>query len=501
MPRSPRDRRAAARGLSAQGGIVLMEVLVTVLLLAMVVGALLPLLTSGQQGFDYARRREAMIQSGRVALDKLIREMRAAESFRTLAPGQIGLTLLWGDGTGAEPTVQYSLNGATRNLEYRWSANYDYREQISVQAVNAVLAGYAVALTFNHAALVAAGKSLASGDDVRVRYWTGSAFVELDRVLDPTSAWNTAATRIWFRLQAGIAAAGTDANYYLHYGNLADANPPAYGPNVFLDYQDGTALDGWTRRDALAGVYTPSALNGFVFQSAAGNGFRELTKNVPHGDVEIFWGFWSAATDNADGHDAGVSARLSDTGVGYRVTIADQTNTTLRIRYWTGWSQTGGAIGSVPAATLPGRNYFARFYLVGPLIRAKYWLAGTPEPAVWILSAIDVRAAAGNHYGLADGYQSPENHHHTTVIIRPRVTVEPVLTLGAETAGTRPDVLAPLAGSFRSLTVTCFDASHAAIACTPTPPVRAVQVALVVMDPAGVVPDITLTDQAYRQSP
>lgn len=476
-----------------------MEVLVTVLLLAVVVGALLPLLTSGQQGLDYARRREAMIRNGRVALDKLVREMRAAESFRTIAPGQISLALSWGDGTGAQPTVDYALNGGTNNLEYRWRANYDYREQITVRALNAVAAGYAVALTFNHAALVATGKSLASGDDVRIRYWNGASFVELDRVLDPTSAWN-ATTQIWFRLQAGIATNGTDANYYVYYGNLADAGPPAYGPNVFLDYQDGTALDGWVRRDALAGTNSTSG-SGFVFQSAGGGGHRELTKNVPHGDVELFWGFWSATTDNVDGHDTGVSARLSNTGVGYRVTVADQNNTALRIRYWTGWSQTGGAIGAVPAVTLPGRNYFARFYLVGPVIGAKYWLAGAPEPPAWQLSTIDARAATGNHYGQVDGYQSPENHRHSTMILRPRVAFEPITTLGAETSGARPDALAALAGPFRSLGVACFDAAHAAIGCSPTTPVRAVQVTLVVMDPTGVVPDITLTDEAYRQSP
>jgi hypothetical protein len=450
-----------------------MEVLVTVLLLAMVVGALLPLLTSGQQGFDYARRRETLIRNGRIALDKLIREMRAAESFRTLAPGQISFTLLWGDGTGAEPTAQYTLNGVTRNLEYRCSANYDYREQITVRALNAVAAGYAVALIFNHAALVASGKSLANGDDVRVRYWNGTAFVELDRVLDPTSAWNTVTTRLWFRLQAAIAATVADSNYYLYYGNLADASPPAYGPNVFLDYQDGTALDGWVRRDGLLGTNSTSATTGFVFQASVGAGSRELTKNVPHGDVEVFWGFWSAITDNADGHDAGIGARLSDTGVGYRVTVADQTNTTLRIRYWTGWSQTGGAIGSVAAPTLSGRNYFARFYLVGPQLHAKFWLAGTPEPAIWQLFTIDgppPRAASGNHYGQLDGYQSPQNHRHSTVIIRPRVALEPVTTLAAETLGTRPDTLDALAGPFRSLTVACFDAAHVSIACTPTTP-------------------------------
>lgn len=480
-----------------------MEILVTVLLLAMVVGALLPLLTSGQQGFEYSRRRENMIRNGRIALDKLVREIRAAESFRTVAPGQIALTLRWGDGTGAEPTAQYALNAATHNLEYRWNANYDYREQILVRAQNAVAAGYAVALTFNHAALVAAGKSLAGGDDVRVRYWNGSALIQLDRVLDPTSAWNTATTTIWFRLQSAIAAAVSDANYYLYYGNLADANPPAYGPNVFLDYQDGTALDGWTRRDALSGTNSTSATTGFVFQAPAlsGAGFRELTKTVPHSDVEIFWGFWSAATDDVDGHVTGMGARLSDTGVGYRVTVTDLAPNTLRIRYWTGWSQGGNVIATAAVPAPPGGNYFARFYLVGSQLRAKFWPAGTAEPALWQVTRVDARAAAGNHYGQVDGNATPENHRHSTVIIRPRVALEPVTSLGAETAGARPDALAALAGAFRSLTVACFDARHAAVACAPTTPVRAVQVTLVAMDPTGMVPDITMTGQAYRQSP
>jgi len=498
MRRLPRGRSVGA---NEPRGLALIEVLATALLMAMVVGALLPLLTSGQQGADFARRRQTMTRAGRTALDKLIRETRAAASFRTLAPGQISFTLQWGDGTGAQPTVQYSLNALTGNLEYRWSANWDYRAQVAVRAQTAAPSGYAVALALNHAALVAAGKSLASGDDVRVRYWNGSSMVELDRVLDPTSAWNAAATVIWFRLQAPVGAGVTDRNYYVFYGNMADANPPAYGPNVFLDYQDGTVLDGWTRRDSLPGTYSPSATNGFVFQTAFGNGFRELTKNVPHGDVEIFWGFSSAAADSPGGHDAGIGARLSDTGAGYRLTVADQANKKLSIQYWLAWGSGGSAIGSVDASTLPGVFYFGRFYLVGSWIRAKYWPAGTPEPATWQLSATDASAATGNHFGQVDGLQWPENHRHTTVIIRPRVALEPVVTLGPEASGARTDALVALAGPFRSLTVACFDALHAAISCSPTPPVRAVQVSLVVMDPSGAVPDVTLTDMAYRQSP
>src|SRR5438270_13820780 len=102
MPRSHPDRRPPAGDPSGEAGATLIEVLVTTLLLAMVVGALFPILTIGQQGSDYARRRQTMTQTGRVALDKLIRELRAAESFRTLASGSVVLTFNYGDGTRSE---------------------------------------------------------------------------------------------------------------------------------------------------------------------------------------------------------------------------------------------------------------------------------------------------------------------------------------------------------------------------------------------------------------
>ncbi|HET9001061.1 MAG TPA: hypothetical protein VFP86_15585 [bacterium] len=500
MPKSPRAHSGRFPR-SRQEGLALVEVLVTVLLMAMVVGALLPLLTSGQQGSDYARRRQVMIRNGRVALDRLIREMRAAESFRTLAPGQIGFTLSWGDGTGAEPSVQYSLNTVTHNIEYRWSANYDYRRRITIQAQTALPAGYAVAVTLNHAALVAAGKSLAGGDDIRVRYWNGSAMVELDRVLDPISAWNAAATTIWFPLQTAIGGFGSDPNYYLDYGNLADANPPAYGSNVFLDYQDGTALDGWARRDSLPGTDTTSATDGFVFQASLGAGRRELTKTLPHSDVEVFWGFWGNATDNGNGNQSGVSARLSDSGAGYRLLPADNNNSAFGLYYGSGWGTTGTLLASVPGSVIPGASYYARFYLVGSSLQAKYWPAGTPEPPTWQLAVTDAQASSGNQYGQVDGSAPTMDHRHRTMIVRPRVALEPVTSLGSESSGSRSDPLSALAGPFSSLNVTCFDATNASIPCSPTAPVRAVQVALVVIDPDGVVPDITLTDEAFRRSP
>jgi hypothetical protein len=475
-------------------------VLVTTLLLALVVGALFPVLSIGQQGSDYSRRRQTMTQTGRVALDKLIRELRAAESFRTLASGSVVLTFNYGDGTGAAPTVQYSLNGATHNLEYRWSADYDYREQITVTAGTAVASGYAVALTFNHAALVTAGKSLASGDDVRVRYLNGTSMVELDRVLDPTSAWNTATTTIWFGLRAAIAAAGTDNHYYLYYGNLNDANPPAYGPNVFLDYQDGTALDGWTRRDSLGGTPYSTSAGGFVFLETSNSGLHELTKNVAHTDVEIFWGFWNNSTDNTKGNQAGVAARLSDAGAGYLLTPGDGNNNKFRIYYTTAWGSLGSFIASLNVGVTAGQSYYGRFYLVGSTIQGKYWLVGAPEPP-WQLTVVDSSVSGGNHYGQVDGSSTSMDHRHNTMIIRPRVALEPTLALGAEASGARTDALTPLAGPFRSLTLTCFDATGASISCSPATPVRAVQVTLVVMDASGSVPDLTLIGEALRERP
>jgi len=132
-----------------------------------------------------------------------------------------------------------------------WLPNsYAYRQPLTVTAgTPGAPSGYSVSVAFDHASLVSAGKSQASGNDVRVFYWNGIAWVQLDRVLDSGSTWNSASTKIWFTTQAAIAASGTDSNYYLYYGNPNAANPPANKANVFLffdDFEDGT-LNKWIR--------------------------------------------------------------------------------------------------------------------------------------------------------------------------------------------------------------------------------------------------------------
>src|SRR3989304_2800795 len=219
MPRLHPVRRSSRA--ARESGFSYVEGLLTVLLLSLGVGGVLPLLTGGEESYQELRRRQEMIQNARVALDKFLRELRVAESFRVLSPATIRFTLFWGDGSGASPTAEYVLNGATGDLEYRWSADWDYRRQITVTAADAVAAGYAVGLTANHAAPGGAANK---------------------NPPPPTR------------------------------GPRAGRPPPQNGDNIFLDYENGTTLGGWTRRDAEAGGYGGVACGRGLFPKGGGSG-------------------------------------------------------------------------------------------------------------------------------------------------------------------------------------------------------------------------------------
>lgn len=139
-----------------------------------------------------------------------------------------------------------------------WNTSYAYRQQIFIPAGTTPLsANYAVSVVFNHASHVSAipSRSLATGNDVRVVRWNGSAWVDLNRVADPDAGWNTTTTRIWFETAANIAANATDDNYYIYYGNAAAGAPLASADSIFWLYDDfssgGIAAARW---DIASGV-------------------------------------------------------------------------------------------------------------------------------------------------------------------------------------------------------------------------------------------------------
>jgi outer membrane protein assembly factor BamB len=110
--------------------------------------------------------------------------------------------------------------------------------------------GYSAQINgFNTAALVTAGKMRADCNDLRIARFAANTWTQLDRQVINC---NTASTTIWFKLQADIAANGTDASYSLFYGNANAPAPPANLNNVYLAYDDFDADTlnqppaGWT---------------------------------------------------------------------------------------------------------------------------------------------------------------------------------------------------------------------------------------------------------------
>jgi hypothetical protein len=178
-----------------------------------------------------------------------------------LKPGITGIGSIY---TGSNASRMIALDTATGLHNWKpvsttqpvqgwlsWVPNngYSYRQTVTITAGTiAVPTGYSVPITLDHAGLVAGGKSRADGNDVRVVYWNGANGVELDRVLDSGSAWNTSSTKIWIKTPAAVAASGSDSSYHVYYGNATAGAPPANKSNVFLfwdDFESGN-LSKWT---------------------------------------------------------------------------------------------------------------------------------------------------------------------------------------------------------------------------------------------------------------
>ena len=180
-----------------------------------------------------------------------------------------------------------------------WNAAYGYRRQITVTTgSSAVATDYSVSITLNHAALVTAGSSLASGDDVRIVALDSAActWTELDRVLDDSSSWNTATTKLWFRLSAAIGAdSSSPVTYFVYHGRPSAASPPANASNVFLFFDNfpGAALGpSWSvLRPPTTWSVSGSALNITMMPNtdfwAGANDATLFSIAAPAGDMEV----------------------------------------------------------------------------------------------------------------------------------------------------------------------------------------------------------------------
>jgi hypothetical protein len=171
-----------------------------------------------------------------------------------------------------------------------WDASYGSRLMMTVFTGSATASGYSLSATFDHAAAIAAGSSLSSGNDVRIVRWNGSSWTELDRVLDPASSWGSSTSKIWFRSPVALSATTVDTSFYLYYGNPSAGSPPSSGSNVFDLWDDfsGGALDNakWTVDAGVAATQTGGELKVAGTTGMLGGGITSVASFGPGMMVE-----------------------------------------------------------------------------------------------------------------------------------------------------------------------------------------------------------------------
>lgn len=164
----------------------------------------------------------------------------------TTATGAGGSAATTGNGGATSTTT--TTTGGTGGMVPVFPYAHRRRLRVAAKAA-AVPADYSIAVTIDHEMIAGDGKSQPSGDDVRIYRDESGTRVELDRMLDPASAWGAPQTMIWFRTRAPIAASTEDASYWLYYGDPSAANPPADGTQVYAiwtDFDDGAPQgNGW----------------------------------------------------------------------------------------------------------------------------------------------------------------------------------------------------------------------------------------------------------------
>jgi hypothetical protein len=180
-----------------------------------------------------------------------------------------------------------------------WDPAWSERRAIDVVAgSNGVPAGYSLSVTLDHKALVAAGLSLASGDDIRVV----RDELQLDRALDTGASWSTSATTIWFKTTSAVAANAT-VRYWVYYGNPSAAAPPQDPTKVFL-YSEGFegSASAWGMDNGV-GVSTARAHHGT--HALAAPAIVQENRDAwlePIDEMNVAWDVWWNIDDltNAD---------------------------------------------------------------------------------------------------------------------------------------------------------------------------------------------------------
>lgn len=320
-----------------------------------------------------------------------------------------------------------------------WDANYQYRQKVTITAGSAqVPTGYTVSSTFNHANLVTNSKSLSSGNDIRIVYWNGSVWTELDRALDESSSWNNASTKVWFKTQAVINASASDDNYYMYYSYSSAGSPPVNKSNVYWYWDDFDRTDNADITSEAAYSKTNGGTWSIVSNQlknvgAAGDPNKLLidTLGSAAGDVEmqskIDVTTWIGSADEGR---MGLSSHMTSAGAGYCALLHQDTSSLDLLNDALSW----GTNGTFSWTT--STWYYMKYQAYTPSAktgRVKMWTVGSSEPSPWTVNGnFGTGAARASGYIGVAGSRRADVTYFDNLWVRKLVNTEPTVAQASE---------------------------------------------------------------------
>ena len=220
-----------------------------------------------------------------------------------------------------------------------WDINYQFRSQITVSTgINSPYngyAGYTVEMTMD----TVSPDIQDDGDDLRIVWWDGSGWQELDRhIIAP----DTASSIIRFRLQADIATSSSDDNYYIYYGNDSAGIGPVDLGNVYLHYDNFATDRSGEYYIGRLGITSWHGSGDYSPLYDAGN------ERINYDTGDNFAGEWVVA--DIDERDVYLEAQIRDSG-------RYPTNTTPGLLTRIQWATLGSSINDFYAASFAQGSY------------------------------------------------------------------------------------------------------------------------------------------------